>query len=57
LAKPAQSLNKVFGEGVRIEKRKTIRQHYNMTSASVEAEASLFFLQTFKTFYVLAENK
>ena len=29
--------------GVRIEKKKTIRQHYNMTPASAEAEAGLFF--------------
>ena len=37
----AQSVNRVSREGGRIEK-KTIRQHYNMTPASAEAEANLF---------------
>jgi hypothetical protein len=31
LTKPAQSVNRVSREGVGIEKKKTIRQHYNMT--------------------------
>ena len=43
MTKPAQSVNRVSREGVRIEKKKTIRQHYNMTPASAEAEVGLFF--------------
>jgi hypothetical protein len=43
LTKPAQSVHGVSREGARIIKKKTIRQYYNMTSASAEAEAGLFF--------------
>jgi hypothetical protein len=38
----AQSVNRISREGGRIEK-KTIRQHYNMTPASAEAEVGLSF--------------
>jgi hypothetical protein len=41
-AKTAQSVNRISREGARIEK-KTIRQHYDMTPDSAEAEAGLFF--------------
>jgi hypothetical protein len=41
--KLARSVNWVSREGVGIEKTKAIRKHYNMTPASTEAEACLFF--------------
>ena len=43
MIKPAQSVNRVSREGGRIEKKKTIRQHYSMTPTSAEAAAGLFF--------------
>lgn len=42
MTKPAQSVNRVSRKGARIEKKKTIRQHYN-SPASAEAEAGLLF--------------
>lgn len=39
----ASSVNRVSREGVWTEKKKTIRQHCNMTPASVEVEVGLFF--------------
>jgi hypothetical protein len=45
MTKPAQSVNRVSREGVRTEKKKTRRQHYNLTPASAEGEAGLFFSQ------------
>ena len=42
MTKTAQSVNRISREGARIEK-KTIRQHYDMTPDSAEAEAGLFF--------------
>ena len=38
----AQSVNRISREGGRIEKKKTVRHHYNMTPACAEAEAGLF---------------
>ena len=48
MTKPAQSVNMFSREKVRIEKQKKIRQHYNLTPASSEAEAGLlyFFFQS-----------
>lgn len=43
LTKPAQSVNRFSRAVVRIKKKKTIRQHCSVTSASSEAEAGLFF--------------
>jgi hypothetical protein len=43
VTKLAKSVNWVSREGTRIEKKKTIGQHYNMTSAIAEAEAGLSF--------------
>jgi hypothetical protein len=43
VTKPAQSVNRVSRERIRIENKKTIRQHYNMSPVSAEAEAGLFF--------------
>jgi hypothetical protein len=43
-SKQASSVSQtVSREGRRIEKKKTIRQHYNVTPASTEAETCLFF--------------
>jgi hypothetical protein len=39
VTKPAQSVNRLSMAGVRTEERKKIRQHYNMTPGSAEAEA------------------
>jgi hypothetical protein len=39
----SQSVNRFSREGVRIKKKKMIRQHCSMTPASSEAEAGLFF--------------
>jgi hypothetical protein len=44
VTKPAQSVNRVSMDGMRIKKKKKIRQYYNMTPASVEADAGSFFL-------------
>jgi hypothetical protein len=45
LIKPAQSVNRVLRRKGGIKKKKTIRQHYNMTPARSEAkiEVDLFF--------------
>jgi hypothetical protein len=43
LTKPAQSVKGFSREGGRIGKKKTIRQHYNTTPASAEAEGGLCF--------------
>lgn len=43
MTKPAQSANQVLREGVRTERKKTIKQLYNMTPASAEAEVDLLF--------------
>ena len=51
ITKPGQPVDRVSREGMKIEKKKTIRQNYNMTSASAEAEAALFFLPV--CFYII----
>ena len=43
LTNPIQSVNRLWREGVRIEKKKTLKQHYNMAPASTGAKAGLFF--------------
>jgi len=44
VTKPAQSVDRLSREGIRIEKKKkTIRQNYSMIPASAEAEAALIF--------------
>ena len=45
MTKPAQSVNRVSREGVRIEKKKTIR--LNTTQTCAEAEVGLFFSSLF----------
>jgi hypothetical protein len=42
VTKPAHSVNMVLREGVRNETKKTIRQHYDLTPSSAEADVGLF---------------
>ena len=58
MTKPAQSVNRFSRAGVRIKKKKTIRQHCSMTPASSEAEAGLLFFQSaFIPFLYTQNNK
>jgi hypothetical protein len=50
LGKPAQSVNRLSREGVKIEKKKTTRQHCNMIPASSEAKAGFSFYIFLGTF-------
>jgi hypothetical protein len=43
MTNPAQSVERFSREGMRIKKKKTVTQNYNLTPASAEAEAGLAF--------------